>query len=728
MTSQKKTQSEQIRQLVESYTQKQPLECLVKNAKAMLEIISVFPSYKTKKAEYLNIPCSFDIETTSFYEGDSKRATMYVWQFGMGGVVIMGRTWKKFIETMEFISKELGLNESRRLVCYIHNQSFEFQWMRKWFEWVEVFSLASREPVKALCTLGIEFRCSYVLSGYSLARLGEGLNKYKIKKLNGDLDYAKPRNSKTRLTKNELCYCINDVRVVMAYIQEQIDRYGNITRLQLTKTGYVRKYCRDACMYDGSHKHKTWKALEYRKLMQRLTITPEEYGMIKRSFQGGFTHANAYHSGQVCYNVESQDFTSSYPYTMVSRQYPMSKGEKITINTMDEFKQSIKLYCCIFDIRFHGLCINEGMPDCPISASKCYGIKGEMVENNGRVAYCDECITTITEVDFSIYEKFYHWDYFEIGTFYRYRRGYLPTDLVKAILFLYKQKTLLKNVPNREEDYSLYKELVNSVFGCCSMDICRKSVDYVNGEWVEIPPDIDDLIDKYNKDPKRVLSFAWSTYITAWSRYNLFSAIYSLGDDYIYSDTDSVKYMHPERHKEFFDAYNKSVIMRLEKACKWHKIPFDMVSPKTVKGEEKTLGLFDNEGMYKRFLTIGAKRYMVEKPKALKIKNPDGSETVYDISITVSGVNKTHAVPYLLNKYKDPFKAFDNGLVIPDDATGKLTHTYLDDEFSCLLVDYNGLACYVHELSGVHMEGCEYRMSMSNAYIDYLLGIQEKNK
>ena len=34
---------------------------------------------KNSKLKYYNIPCSFDIETSSFYEGDEKRACMYLW-------------------------------------------------------------------------------------------------------------------------------------------------------------------------------------------------------------------------------------------------------------------------------------------------------------------------------------------------------------------------------------------------------------------------------------------------------------------------------------------------------------------------------------------------------------------------------------------------------------------------------------------------------------------------
>lgn len=39
-----------------------------------------------KKLEYLNIPISFDIETSSFYNSlGEKQAIMYAWVFGVNG-------------------------------------------------------------------------------------------------------------------------------------------------------------------------------------------------------------------------------------------------------------------------------------------------------------------------------------------------------------------------------------------------------------------------------------------------------------------------------------------------------------------------------------------------------------------------------------------------------------------------------------------------------------------
>lgn len=94
----------------------------------------------------------------------------------------MGRTWGEFVTMMQTVSEVLGLNDKLRLIVYVHNLSYEFQFLRKWFEWKRVFSIDLRKPIYAITTGNIEFRCSYLLSGYSLAKLGEQLMKYKCEK------------------------------------------------------------------------------------------------------------------------------------------------------------------------------------------------------------------------------------------------------------------------------------------------------------------------------------------------------------------------------------------------------------------------------------------------------------------------------------------------------------------------------------------------------------------
>lgn len=680
----------------------------------LAEIGQVKTLKNNKKIEYYNIPCSFDIEASSFEERVSddtyeKRAIMYEWTLGINWVIMVGRTWEEFLTVYERLREYFNLHENKRLVIYVHNLSYEFQAFRKLFSWLKVFSLKERKPVQAITLGGIEFRCSYILSGYGLAKLGDQLTKYKVKKQVGDLDYDLVRHSKTPLTKKELKYCIYDVLVVMAYIQEIIERDGDITKIPLTKTGYVRNYCRNSCYYaDKTHRKDTDKYHKYRKLMDNLTLTAEEYVMLKNAFMGGFVHANPYYSRGIFHNVGSFDFTSSYPYVMVSEKFPMSKGKPIQIGSYKELEDIISKYCCVIDITLIGV-EPKILYENYISVSHCRKLKNS-VENNGRVVSADYLETTITEQDYYIMRKFYKWENMIINKCIIYNKGYLPTDFVKSILKLYVDKTQLKGVAGKEVEYLVSKENINSCYGMCVTDICKDEITY-GAEWGKEPPDIESVIKRYNKSKRRFLSYAWGIWVTAYARKNLFTGICEFGMDYIYSDTDSLKVQNIDKHMDYINNYNKLVKAKLKMSMKYHNLPMEMCSPKTIKGVEKPLGVWDYEGTYTKFKTLGSKRYMIEM---------NG-----EISITVSGLNKHIAVPYLKKKYrKDIFKIFDEDMFIPPEYTGKNTHTYIDDEHSGYVTDYLGEVAEYHEMSGTHICGAPYDLSLSRKYVDYLLGIK----
>lgn len=204
-----------------------------------------------KNIVWYNVPASFDIETSSFYEGgnlpENKRAIMYIWMFGIGDIVTYGRTWEEFEFFIQTLSVFLDLNENHRLPVYVHNLAYEWQFIRKHFKWDKVFLLEDRKPVKARFG-GIEFRCSLKLSGgKSLANVGKDLQHHKLEKKVGDLDYDLIRTPETPMTEKELGYCEYDIRVLNAYIEEKIEQDGSVNRIPLTNTGYVREYCRKAC-------------------------------------------------------------------------------------------------------------------------------------------------------------------------------------------------------------------------------------------------------------------------------------------------------------------------------------------------------------------------------------------------------------------------------------------------------------------------------------------------
>ena len=426
---------------------------------------------------------------------------------------------------------------------------------------------------------------------------------------------------------------------------------------------------------------------------------------------GGFTHANAVWSGETLEHISSFDFTSSYPYVMLSEKFPMSKAEKIEIKNEEELQYNIKRYCCIFQIEIWGLESTQYYENY-ISVSHCKELSN-YVDNNGRVVQAEHLITTITEQDYLIMKKLYAWKSMEIKYCYRFVKDYLPTNFVKGILKLYKDKTELKGIEGKEVEYLSSKEQINASYGMTVTDICRDEIVYdEEDKWNETKPDIEKCISKYNKSVKRFLYYPWGIWVTAYARRNLFSGIVEFKDDYVYSDTDSIKVMNVSNHLDYIKKYNARVMEKLKKAMDYHGLNIEDTRPKNKHGEEKQIGIWDYEGEYELFKTLGAKRYITYK---------DGK-----YSITVSGVNKNVAVPYLVSRYgKGIFDAFDNELEIPKEYTGKLTHTYIDEPIKGCLTDYTGITDKYEELSCVHLEQASYSMSISQKYVNYLFGIKE---
>lgn len=682
-----------------------------------------------KKITYYNVASAYDIEASSFYDNfimkpENKRGLMYAWVFGIDEFTIIGRTWEQFIQLTNLITETLELSAEKRLIVYVHNLGYDFQFFRPYLTFDRVFALDMREPIQAVSEGGIEFRCSYKLSGYSLAKVGEHLTRHTVKKMVGDLDYNLIRTPKTPLKPKEKNYILHDALVVLAYIKEEIEDHDNdITKIPLTKTGKVRTYCRNACLHTfKSHKKRDPKFYRYHKLMTRLTIPSVfQYKLLRQAFMGGYTHGNHLHIGEICDNVASLDETSAYPYVMVSQLYPMSKGELITIKDKADFIENLKYYHAIFTATFYN--IDETFTyDHYISISKCIEKEG-IVADNGRLVKADKITIIITNIDFEIIQKTYKWEKLKVRNFVRYKKGLLPRDFVLAILDFYEKKTTLKDVEDKIIEYQQSKENVNGCFGMTVTDICREEIiynDYFeevdNEAWLHKEPDFEKMIEKYNKDKKRFLYYPWGVFVTCHARKIIWEAIIENGEDHRYSDTDSVKLTNFEKHKEYYIKYNRRLLARLKKVMSILDIPFEKCTPKTIKGVIKPIGVFEYEGTYKRFKYLGAKRYMVEDEKG-------------EINLTVSGINKFVCIPYLKKTYGDNtniFNAFNDGLIIPKGYTGKQIHTYIDYETEGDIRDYLGNDYHYHELSGIHMEDTEYSLSISEEFLRYLLGSQLK--
>lgn len=674
-----------------------------------------------KKVAYYNTPAAFDIETTSTEYMGCKVAFSYIWMIGIGHntPVYYGRTWEEFREAVDTISTILDLSLERRLVVYVHNLSYEFQFMRAHFDWVgeEVFALDERKAIKAVTQDGIEFRDSYILSGFSLANTAKNLTKYKVRKAEGDLDYSLIRHHTTPLNEAEMGYCENDILVVIAYIQEQIELYGRIDKIPMTNTGRVRNYVKGRCYYDYNEEGKAIRNVnkhnKYTKIMRHLTIEPETYGLLRNAFMGGFTHASAAHSGKLLKNVSSVDFTSSYPSVMLSEMFPMTKFVDVSFDSVEQMESVMRTEAVVMDVKFINIS-STFEPENYLSQSKCH--EGSLVNaiiNNGRVVEADSLMVTLTEVDYFIMKQCYEWDKILVGKAMKASKNYLPKPIIESILKMYQDKTVLKDVEGSEVEYLLSKGMLNSVYGMTVTDIVKDQVVY-GDDWGIEPVDESEELDKYNTDRGRFLYYPWGVWITAYARHNLWTGILAVGDDYVYSDTDSLKVLNYEDHSEYIEWFNATIVRKMEAMCAHYKLDTELLSPKTKDGKVKTMGVWDFEGTYPLFKTLGAKRYMMLDNGKVKL--------------TVAGLSKQNGVNYMMKQCNGDidkvFAMFNNELHIPAESTGKNTHTYIDEPITLMVTDKDGVTEEVHTESGIHLEATEFTLKLSDLYIEFLDRVQ----
>lgn len=666
------------------------------------------------KKKYYQCAMSFDIETTSYKNNKGeKHGTMYIWQFAFSYdkdiYYVYGRTWKEWEYFIRVLRYQFNLGKNK-LIIYVHNLGFEFQWIYTHMYMTKVFARKPRHPIY-IESNGLIFRCSYFLSNYSLRNLAKERG-YSSKE---ELDYSIKRLWCTPLSDEELSYCLTDVKIIVEYIKDEIKKNGTIEDIPLTSTGYARRYCLD---YISEHENiQTYQ----NKIRQILPDTPELFNLMNEAYTGAFTHANRNHTGIVEEDVHCYDYTSSYPAVMTRKRFPYRflKANPTKLSVYVERGKALLMKVTFTDIEAtttHSI----------LSSHKC--VTKDAVIDNGRIISAKELTTNITDLDFDIINKFYKIKgKTKVHMLYVADYHYLPYNLIMSILELYKTKTTLKDVIGREEAYLRSKELINSVYGMSVTNPLNDEIMFNYGEWDTIPTDTKEGLAKYRSGRKLFTAYQWGVWVTAWARWELLNTVYRIGKDVIYCDTDSIKCLND--HSSVFEEDNERIKKENEEIMKQYDIDEEYFNPKTVEGKTKTLGLWDREPDYKYFKTLGAKRYCYSYYDDYFISKQSKFGTEYNFFITVAGLSKEQGKLSLIRqslKYGvSPFDLFDfentnisanYSLEIPSDESGKSAFSYHTTPFKEIVTDYLGNRCTIEEESYVHAEPITFSLSVSEQY------------
>lgn len=574
---------------------------------------------------YSNNICAFDIETTTIYDGEHHTAFMYIWQFCINGACIYGRTWEEFVRLLKILVEYTGAN----LIIYVHNLGFEFQFCRQVlqsaYEELEVFAPQKRKPL-IVRTEDLEFRCSWKLSNMTLDKACQNEYGCEYLKAVGDLDYRVYRDTTTELSDTEFGYCMNDVLCLYSYIKAKLSNDNDTLKtIPLTSTGYVRRDCRKACK----------NSKPYQKLYSRLQLSVPVYTLLAETRRGGDTSSNRYLTGHIISDVDSFDVKSSYPYQLLTQKFPMSSFYKYgNVTDMDEFLNLKKNYTLLFRVTFTNLRARPGTVDLYLSVDKANAFGGKYVNCNGRVYTAESCNYTLTEIDWEIVSQLYTWDSISVTDMYYAKKDYLPEELRLVILSYFCDKCELAyqrdNTPEGSADYEnlcyLYaksKNKLNGIFGMMYTDPVRDEISIdEEGIWHEKRPDkISDSLTDYRRNRNNFLYYPWGVWTTAYARRHLHNLILLIGESSIYWDTDSDKAQVTPDILRRIESANVEIKRICEERAAYIDMPY---------GREY-LGIYEHEtakGTYRRFKTLGAKKYAYE-------------DYTGKLHLTVSGVNKS---------------------------------------------------------------------------------------
>ena len=590
-----------------------------------------------KKRHYIGITTAFDIETTLLDGID--QAVMYIWQWQFStDYTVIGRTWEEFIDLQKRI--KACLPADRWLVVYVHNLSYEFQFLKGVYQFSpdDIFALASRKVLKCDMWGVFEFRCSYKLTNMSLKQFTTRMRVEHTKLSGEEFDYSIKRYPWTPIEGEELEYCVNDVLGLVEAINALMERDGDtLQTIPMTSTGYVRRNAKKA-MREGIHHNFVYSILpDY-----------ETYTALREAFRGGNTHANRYYAGDIVENVHSADRSSSYPAVMCNCEFPMSVFVPILPHDLNKDYIArcitVRHKALLLRIGIKNLKLRNPYWGCPyLSKDKCRNIhKARDTEDNGRILEADYLETTVTDIDLKIIMEEYSGQIiFLQGWYASYKK--LPDPLINEVVKYYRDKTELKGVKGQEIFYDKAKALLNSLYGMMAQSSIKPHQIFRQvGDWdddytvITNNPTLSDdekiqhlkeleeeLLGKYNR--KAFLAYQWGVWVTAHARDALERGIRLVheteGADFVYCDTDSVKYTGSVD----WSTYNNARIMECKESGSYAVDP---------SGVTHYMGVFETEDnpetgfAYRYFKTLGAKKY------AYIEKEGEG------VHCTIAGVNK----------------------------------------------------------------------------------------
>ena len=581
--------------------------------------------------------------------------------YGTNIVTLYGSRPAEFIECLKRLRQSLKGDE---IYIYWHNMSYDWVFVRK--HMFKTFghpehqlNTKSHYPIWIKFANGIVFKDSLILAQRKLEKWSEDLG-VEHQKAVGKWNYDKIRTQSGQFTPDELTYIENDTLAGVECIDATMKALNKrIYSMPFTATGIPREECR-----------KIAKKNNGRQTFLSMVLDYEKYIQATRVYHGGYTHANRYLIDKLILNVACYDFSSSYPFVMLSEKYPMERFNDYEDCSLDDILDMSEQYAFMYKLILVDVELKDAHNPMPaLQYSKCTSCVNPIIDN-GRILKADYIEIWLNEIDGRIiYDTYKYKKHICTNVCYA-EKGYLPRWFTDYVYSLYEAKCKLKN--GDPVLYSIAKAKLNSLYGMCVQKSIKENLveNYVTGDYEPQdtldengePMTDEDIYNKFVNNNKSVLPYQWGVWVTSYAMNNLFTLAKCCIDDdgwshFVYSDTDSVysDYWNTEQ----LEAYNNGVLEKL-RANNYDSVIYE--------GETYTLGVAEFDGHYSEYKVLGAKRYCCRYSSDPRNK----AKNYGKLKITVAGVPKD-AVDCL----HDDINVFTNGFIFEGVDTGKLTHHYM---------------------------------------------------
>lgn len=658
---------------------------------------------------------AFDTETTTVEINGKKYAFMYVWQFAVNDMAVYGRTWDEFREFLLNLRADLQLSLDYRLVVYVHNLKYDFQFFKNELNLEGPFlARDARTIIKNTVNDVFEFRDSGCYTEEPLAMMGAEIGYHKLDGI--AYDYTKIRHAYTPLTEEELEYCEHDVLILTKYYRREAEKYGGVKNIPITATRRVKRLILENMrrLHNSEIGMIASKQLRSDKKQEA-----EILELLRKSFFGGYTYSNVFYRNRAVNDVTGIDISSCYPAQCLMHKFPMGKFEPLPLpNDIEELKTS-PVYtnkAMLITFRCESIkSIYPGVGFLPSTLKNLWERSKPDVKNikSKKLLSSDvPIVMTLTDVDFVLLQRFYRCKGLKIIGVVGATYGTLPKYIIDTIVDLYKRKNQLKKRNEtikktrqltfaEEAEYSLVKSMLNRIYGIFVQDPVRTNYEY-DTEKGKVIPNGENVSEKFEG-----VLYQWGVWIVSWARYELLNIFTAIGvsdkrykNNILHSDTDSIYFIGD--NNDVVDRYNAYTKKRMEAVCKMWKLSAD---------DLQGMGELSKEH-YKQLKTLGMKQYAYIDDKnrfdyhCSRLPRPD---YIYDDDgylIMNRGMNYFD----IFETPEEKINAFSTTMYIPKENAKMHQNVYVDNPSGDDIVvkDYNGEIAQVKVRSYVVIDYTSY--------------------